>query len=271
MKKTILITGATDGIGLETAKRLVSEGHHVLLHGRNRAKLDTVREQLSSLPGAGPVETLVADLSHLEEVDALADAVIEQHQTLDVLINNAGVLKTDKAMTRDGLDIRFMVNTIAPYHLTRRLLSLLGTSGRVVNLSSAAQAPVNLDALSGKTHLDDMGAYAQSKLAIAMWSISLAAESAAPVVIAVNPGSLLASKMVKEGFGVAGKDLGIGADILCRASLEDSFADKSGQYFDNDSGRFAAPQADALNPAKVAETVQAIEAVVSRLQGLKTA
>lgn len=265
MQKTILITGATDGIGLETAKRLVGDGHHVLLHGRNSAKLDAVREQLASLPGAGPVETLVADLSHLDEVDALADAVLERHQRLDVLINNAGVLKTEKPMTRDGLDIRFMVNTIAPYHLTRRLLPLLGTAGRVVNLSSAAQAPVNIDALKGQVNLDAMSAYAQSKLAIAMWSISLASEADAPVVIAVNPGSLLASKMVKDGFGVAGKDIGIGAEILCRASLDDAFADKSGQYFDNDSGRFTAPQADALNPAKVAETVQAIEAVLSRL------
>lgn len=265
MQKTILITGASDGIGLETAKRLVSDGHHVVLHGRNAAKLASVQEALSALPGAGPVESLVADLSHLNEVDALADAVIERYQSLDVLINNAGIFKTKETITRDGLDVRFMVNTIAPYHLTRRLQALIGSSGRVINLSSAAQAPVNIAALSGKVQLDAMGAYAQSKLAITMWSMALAGEAGAPLVIAVNPGSMLASKMVKEGFGVAGNDIGIGAEILCQAALDESFADKSGQYFDNDSGRFASPHADALNPNKVSETVQAIESVLFRL------
>ncbi|MGQ7843627.1 SDR family NAD(P)-dependent oxidoreductase [Granulosicoccus sp. 3-233] len=265
MQKNILITGASDGLGLETARRLVSEGHRVLVHGRNEEKVSGVVAELAGLPGAGPVESVVADLSHLDEVDALADTVIERHQSLDVLINNAGVLKTRDAVTRDGLDVRFMVNTIAPYRLTRRLMPLIGASGRVINLSSAAQAAVNTQALKGEVHLDAMGAYAQSKLALTMWSIALAAEEGAPVVIAVNPGSLLASKMVKEGFGVAGKDLGIGAKILCRASLDESFADKSGQYFDNDSGRFASPHADALNPARVADTIEAIESVLNRL------
>lgn len=263
MQKNILITGATDGIGLETARRLVRDGHRVLLHGRNKAKLDSVREELLSLSATGAVESFIADLSIINEVDALADAVIAGHERLDVLINNAGVYKVPDPLTGDGLDVRFMVNTIAPYHLTRRLMPLLGSEGRVINLSSAAQAPVNTAALQGRDRLDDMAAYAQSKLAITMWSMKLASEPAAPVVIAVNPGSLLASKMVKEGFGVAGNDLGIGADILCRAALDEAFADRSGQYFDNDSGRFASPHADAKNPALVAQTVEAIEAVLA--------
>jgi hypothetical protein len=83
------------------------------------------------------------------------------------------------------------------------------------------------------------------------------------MVVAVNPGSLLASKMVREGFGMAGKDINIGADILLRAALSDEFAQASGQYFDNDSGRFAPPHRDALDDAKVAEVVAAIEAALA--------
>ncbi len=265
MQKTILITGATDGIGLETAKRLAAKGHHVLLHGRNRTKLEALEKTLLALPGSGQVESYVADLSRMSDVDAMADAIAQIHQKLDVLINNAGILKTAEPVTSDGLDVRFVVNTLAPYRLTQRLLPLLGASGRVINLSSAAQAPVDLEALAGKARLSDMDAYAQSKLAITMWSRELAMRTDAPVVIAVNPGSLLGSKMVKEGFGVAGKDLGIGADILCRAALDDEFADASGQYFDNDSGRFGAPHADALDSKKSAATVRTIETVLTRL------
>ena len=111
-----------------------------------------------------------------------------------------------------------------------------------------------------------MGAYAQSKLAITIWSRELAKKlNNGPVVVAVNPGSLLASKMVKEGFGVAGKDLQIGADILCEAAIGESFADASGQYFDNDQGRFASPHPDALDARKTQEIVRVIEAVWSGL------
>jgi NAD(P)-dependent dehydrogenase (short-subunit alcohol dehydrogenase family) len=200
----------------------------------------------------------------MAEVDALADAITLKHHKLDVLINNAGVFKTAEPLTSDGLDVRFVVNTLAPYRLTQRLLPLIGSSGRVINLSSAAQAPVELEALAGKTRLADMAAYAQSKLAITMWSRELAKKPDAPIVIAVNPGSLLATKMVKEGFGVAGTDLGIGADILCRAALDDEFENASGQYFDNDSGRFAAPHPDALDSGKSAATVPAIETILTQ-------
>lgn len=264
MAKTLLLTGATDGIGLETAKVLASQGHTVLLHGRNPSKLETVAAELTKLPGAGRLETYVADLSDLAEVDALADAVARKHQTLDVLINNAGVFKTSAPLTADGLDVRFVVNTIAPYLLTKKLLPLLGPSGRVVNLSSAAQAPVDLRALTGKIRLADMEAYAQSKLAITMWSRQMAeAHKDGPMIVAVNPGSLLATKMVREGFGTSGNDITIGTDILTRAALSDEFAVASGKYFDNDAGRFASPHPDGLNTRKSDDVLHAIETVLA--------
>jgi len=267
MGKTILITGSTDGIGLETAKRLVQAGHSVLLHGRNPVKLEDAERALSALPGGGRVESYVADLSRMADVETLAKTVTDKHDHLDVLINNAGIFKTPDPITQDGFDVRFLVNTLAPYLLTQRLLPLLGAAGRVINLSSAAQAPVDIAALAGKGRLADMAAYAQSKLALTMWSreMGLARTESGPTFIAVNPGSLLASKMVKEGFGLAGADIGIGADILVRAALTDEFADASGQYYDNDNRRFAAPHPDALDPKKSQEVVSAIEATLAQL------
>ncbi|TCD13889.1 SDR family NAD(P)-dependent oxidoreductase [Oricola cellulosilytica] len=263
MRKTILITGSTDGIGLETAKILAGEGHTVLLHGRSPAKLEAVAKIVAASAGDGRVDTFAADLSRMEHVMTLARDVAERHSRLDVLINNAGVLKTPDPVTEDGLDVRFAVNTLAPSLLTRLLLPLMDATSRVVNVSSAAQAPVDPDALAGRTRLADMDAYAQSKLALTAWSRAMAGrENGGPIFVAVNPGSLLASKMVKEGFGIAGKDLGIGADILTRAALSDEFADANGKYFNNDSGRFASPHPDALDPRKSGEIVRAIESLL---------
>lgn len=259
MSKTILITGATDGIGLLTAKTLANAGHTVLLHGRSADKLEIAAKEVGGTP-----ETFRADLSRLDEVATLAGKILARYDRIDVLINNAGVYKVAETRTPDGLDTRFVVNTLAPYLLTQRLLPVIPADGRVVNLSSAAQAPVDVDAMRGKRALDHMAAYAQSKLAITMWTQELArTHPDGPMFVAVNPGSLLASKMVKEGFGVAGNDLSIGVNILRRAALSDEFATASGRYYDNDAGRFAPPHEDAANPAKVAEILEAIEAVIS--------
>ena len=261
MTKTILITGATDGIGLLTATNLAAEGHTVLLHGRNAAKLKMAKSQVG-----GTTETYSADLTAMSEVRAMAAAILQAHTQLDVIINNAGVLKLGNPMTADGYDARFMVNTFAPYVLTRALLPIMPKDGRIVNLSSAAQAPIDLDAMHGRKPLDDMSAYAQSKLAITIWSREMAKElPGGPVVVAVNPGSLLASKMVKEGFGVAGNDLQIGASVLRKAALGDSFAQASGKYFDNDSGQFAQPNGAALDAGHSTGVMHAINEICDAL------
>ncbi len=255
MKKRILITGVTDGIGLETARILAEQGHELLLHGRSENKLYKVSEELSKVT---KVESHIADLSDLDEVVKLANSI---EGDIDVLINNAGVLKASNTQTKHGIDIRFVVNTIAPYLLTKKLLKQV--KERVVNLSSAAQAPVLIEGLKGEyNNFDDMSAYAQSKLAITQWSFALAKEYESPLFIAVNPGSLLASKMVKEGFGVEGSSLSIGADILVRAALSDEFENASGKYFDNDSNRFASPQPDALNDIKNQKIIETLNELI---------
>ncbi len=262
--KTILITGATDGIGLETARMLSAAGHTLLLHGRSAAKLDAAADSVRAL--GSEVETYLADMSRLAEVSAMADAIAQRHDALDVIINNAGVLKTPVTTTPEGLDVRFVVNTLAPYLLAKRLLPTLAPDGRIVNLSSAAQAPVSIEALTGHKSLNDMDAYSQSKLALTIWSQELAREvSDGQVCVAVNPGSLLASKMVKEGFGIAGNDLSVGAGILAKAALSEIFADANGRYFDNDSGQFASPHPVAGDKAAAAELMRVMHETVERL------
>ena len=169
--------------------------------------------------------------------------------------------------TREGSGIGGV--GVAPLSAGRAQGQNLGMGGRIVNLSSAAQVPVSLAALAGEERLSDNDAYAQSKLALTMWTRALAARWGEddPLLVAVNPGSLLASKMVRDAYGMQGKDIGIGADILTRAALSDEFASASGQYFDNDRGRFADSHPDALDPAKVAQMMDALEGLVAKLSG----
>jgi NAD(P)-dependent dehydrogenase (short-subunit alcohol dehydrogenase family) len=111
-----------------------------------------------------------------------------------------------------------------------------------------------------------MEAYAQSKLAITVWSRALAKTlPEGPAIIAVNPGSLLASKMVKEGFGIAGNDLAIGATVLCDAAVGASFADASGKYFDNDAGQFAPPHSAALNADHAGAIMQEMTRIIGNI------
>ena len=261
--KTILLTGATDGIGLETAKSLAEGGHTLLIHGRNEQKLFNVVEQLKAISPQASIFSYQADLSEFSQVNSLIKQINDEHQSLDVIINNAGVFKTSSKFNSAGLDVRFVVNTLSPIHLATSLMPLLTDTARIVNLSSAAQAPVNLAALTGSEQLsDDFQAYAQSKLALTMWSQEFAKQiKSEQIVVAVNPGSLLASKMVKEGFGLQGNDLSIGSDILIRAALSDEFEKKSGLYFDNDNKMFTLPHPDAQNETQCSALLSALNSM----------
>lgn len=263
MNQRILITGATDGIGLETAKLLCREGHEVVVHGRNESKVENTVQLLAAINSSCEVGAVVADLSELKQVQGMAQSITERFKKIDVLINNAGVFGVPSATTALGIDVRFVVNTLAPVLLTRDLLPLLGETGRILNLSSAAQATVDVAAmLAGRIH-SDREAYAQSKLAITMWTSAFAnSHPQGPAAVAVNPGSLLATNMVKEAFGVPGKDIGIGAGILSRLALQPDLAKHTGEYFDNDAGRFNSPHPDALDKRKVAEVMAAIESLL---------
>ncbi len=262
--KTILITGATDGIGFEAAKLFAKDGHSLLIHGRNADKLEKVKNELLTINLN--IKTFLADLSILKNAKKLAEEVLAKTTTLDVIINNAGVFVMDNSLTEDGLDARFAVNTIAPYILTKLLLPILSDKGRIINLSSAAQANVDLNALKSYTNLSHDMAYAQSKLAITMWGMELAEELGdKAVVIAVNPRSFLGSKMVKVAYGRDGFDLSIGADILYKAALSSEFADKTGAYYDNDYEMFANPHPFALNKENRIQLIKSLDDIITKI------
>jgi len=293
MKKNILITGSTDGIGKLAAIKLAQLGHNIYLHGRDADKLAGVIAEIKAAVSLDnqqanqqiDVEGFVADFAVLADVKEMANAVTNKLEKsgrrLDVLINNAGVFKVANTQTQEGFDTRFVVNYFTPYLLTRALLPLMSTSAakdnipaRIINLSSAAQQTVSLAAMVGDIKLSDKDAYAQSKLALTMWSMALAEQVASDNinVIAVNPGSLLNTRMVSEAYGQYWSPADKGGNILVALAADDAFARQTGQYFDNDikdgehgdeRGAFGTPHSDALNKTAIAKLMQQTQEILT--------
>lgn len=270
MSKCILITGSTDGIGFLSAKMLLSRGYTVLLHGRSQEKLEYAMQTLrQAVPNVqNQMKGYLCDLSRIKDVPHFADTVLHDFPHIDGLINNAGVFTMKQARTEEGFDARFSVNTISPYVLTRKLMHAFTPESRVINLSSAAQMSVDLNAFLGQYTLSDNEGYAQSKLALTMWTYFMASKYKYPAFIAVNPKSFLDTKMVKSAYGVAGSDMSVGADILVRLVISKEFDNISGQYFDNDIERFGNPHPDALNTEKNKELVMLMDEMLFRNLGI---
>ena len=249
MKKVIFLTGSTDGIGKLAAIQLANEGHTLILHGRNRDKLNRVISDVSSTSSNQNISGYVADFADLKEVQQIVVDVKKNIPKIDVLINNAGIFKSPHPNSVQGLDIRFSVNYFAPYLLTSGLMPLLKKSDepRLINLSSAAQASVSPAVLSGSTQTSAQSAYAQSKLALLQWSFYLAQKETDISVIALNPGSLLDTNMVREAYGRSWSSADKGASIIFELATSPKFKGMTKKYFDNDRGSFGPAHPDASN------------------------
>ncbi len=261
---TILLTGSTDGIGKLAAAQLAKEGHQMILHGRNREKLQETIAEIKDKSGNPKIDGSIADLSDFGSIQKMIQELSDKVSKIDVIINNAGVFKSSIPSNRNGLDLRFAVNYFAPYILTYGLMPLLqkGSSPRVINLSSAAQSSVSIPALKGHEKLSEQEAYAQSKLALTMWSFYLSQQFDFLNVIALNPGSLLNTKMVQEAYGRYWSPADKGADIIYDLAVSDQYANRSGQYFDNDKGAFSKAHSDAYNPQKISHLIAETEQIV---------
>jgi len=265
MTKTILITGSTDGIGKLTALKLAKEGHSVYLHGRNADKLSATISEIKELTSTKNIDGFVADFSDLKAVKKMAEQVHKEVSKIDVLINNAGIYNSASSQNKEGLDMRMVVNYLAPYLLTNELLAILkkGTDSRIINLSSAAQASVSEAVLMGKQHSSEQETYAQSKLALLLWSFYLAEKEPEIQVIPVNPGSLLNTKMVKEAFGHHYSSVDKGANILYDLAVSDKFKGATGMYYNNDSGNFGNAHQDAYDPYKIERLISATNEILN--------
>jgi retinol dehydrogenase 14 len=175
--KTVLVTGASGGIGGATAVGLGALGAHLAITGRDRGRTEAAAREIHAA-GDGQVEVFIADLSSQQEVRRLADEVLQTLPRLDVLVNNVGGYWDSRHVTADGLEHTFALNHLAPFLLTNLLLDRLKQSApaRVVTVSSNAQAmgEIDFDDLQGERSYSGARAYNQSKLANVLFTYELA-------------------------------------------------------------------------------------------------
>lgn len=170
MSKTVVITGASDGLGAAAARRLVREGHRVVVVGRSAARTKAVADELG-------VQHFVADFARLEEVRALAGQLAEHCPRIDVLANNAGAILGERRTTEDGFEETLQINYLAPFLLTNLLLdTLLDSRALVVQTSSNAarlSARLDLDDLGNSRNYSPVRAYGNAKLELVLFTREL--------------------------------------------------------------------------------------------------
>lgn len=239
MNKTILITGATDGIGKQITYELADAGYHLILHGRNEEKCQrTVVEIKEKFPGSA-IEHISADFTSLSNARKMAETIQKRYHRLDILINNAGIYNTNKEISPDGYEVNLVVNYLAVYVLTKNLQNLLLKSApaRVVNVSSIAHKLGRIDLEELTNHygqfFDSYTAYADSKLMLMYFTYCLADELSGTgvTVNALHPG-VVTTKMLINGFNMTGEDVTVGAEtpVYLATSLE--VERLTGLYFD---------------------------------------
>ena len=246
--RTVLVTGATDGIGRETARQMAASGWRVLLHGRSRERGEREATRIARLTGNAAVEVVEADFSSLEAVRGCAERLRNRLERLDVLVNNAGIYERTRRLSRDGFELTLAVNHLAPFLLTNLLLPLLKKSApsRIINVSSVAhtRGRLDLDDVQLEHGYSAYGAYAASKLANVLFTYALAGRLAGTgvTVNCLHPG-VIDTKLLREGFpGAGGSTVGDGASGSVYLATSPEVERLTGRYFAGGRERDSSPE-----------------------------
>ncbi len=201
--KVVLITGSTDGLGRDVARRIAAAGAHILVTGRSVERGDSLVAEIAR-SGKGSAKFYRADLASLDQVRSLADAVIRDNKRLDILINNAGVgliFDSTRKFSAEGYEMHFAVNYLAHYLLTKRLLPLITASApaRIINVSSGSQEPIDFDDLMMTKGYNGERGYAQSKLMQVMMTIDMAPalEKVGILTYSLHPATTMGTTMAR--------------------------------------------------------------------------
>jgi NAD(P)-dependent dehydrogenase (short-subunit alcohol dehydrogenase family) len=257
---TILITGATDGLGRALAHQLAGRGARLILHGRDAGRLDQTAKEIAGQAGGEPPRTVRADLAELAQVRRMGDEVRELTGRLDVLVSNAGIGSgepdgRERRTSADGYELRFAVNYLAGFLLTVDLLPLLRASApaRVINVASLGQHPLDFSDLMITRGYSGTRAYGQSKLAQIMSGFELASRVPADQVTAnsLHPATFMPTKMVTEEIGYTIDSLSDGVAATSRLAIDPALTGVTGRFFDRTQE--ARANAQAYDPAARAE------------------
>jgi NAD(P)-dependent dehydrogenase (short-subunit alcohol dehydrogenase family) len=245
--RTVLVTGATGGLGRALVHRLVEHGAHVIAHGRDEQRLAGLVAEVGQ-----PLDTVRADLAELRQVDRLADTVLDRNDALHVLVNNAGVgfgrPGAGREVSADGIELRFAVNHLAAYHLARRLSDRLRDSApaRIVQVASAGQLALDpADPLTERGY-DGVTAYRRAKLAQVMATYDLAADlvGSGVTVTALHPATFMDTTMVRESGRRPASTVEEGLEATWRLVADPALDGVSGTFFTGLREGSTDPQAD---------------------------
>jgi NAD(P)-dependent dehydrogenase (short-subunit alcohol dehydrogenase family) len=242
----ILITGSTDGLGREAARRLAATGAHIIVHGRNRERGAAVVDEIRR-DGKGSAAFYPAEFGSLATVRAFADTILRHYPRVNVLVNNAGVWLREgpRQTSADGYEMTFAVNYLSGYLLTRMLLPRLVASApsRIVHVSSQTQSPVNLDDVMQERGYSGQRAYSQSKLAQVMFTFDLARELEGKRVsaVALHPATLMDTHLVHAAGVQPRSTVDEGATALVRLVVDSAII--NGAFYNGLREARANPQA----------------------------
>ncbi len=253
--KTVLITGATNGIGEVTAHTLAAQGARVIIVSRNATKCENVAGRIQEATGNPAVEWIAADLSTLAGIHQAADEFLTRHRSLHVLVNNAGAVYAERQVTADGYEMTFALNHLSYFLLTRRLWGTLVASApaRIVNVSSDAHVAgkMNFDDLMGAQKYSSWSAYSQSKLANVLFTYELARRLDGSGVTAnvLHPG-FVATGFGRNNGGIwkrimplaqrFAKNPAKGAETSIYLASSPEVAQATGRYFSNSQAKKSA-------------------------------
>jgi NAD(P)-dependent dehydrogenase (short-subunit alcohol dehydrogenase family) len=248
--KTVLVTGSTDGVGRYVAAKLAAAGAKVLIHGRDRERAQALADEIRR-HGQGEAIFYQADLSSLAGTRQLANAVLADHQRLDLFISNAGIGSQNQGPQRqtsaDGYELRFAVNYLSGFLLARLLLPLLKASApsRIVNVASLGQHPIDFDDVMITKDYSGSRAYAQSKLSQIMFTIDLADElkGSDVTVNSLHPATYMNTTMVRAGGITPISTVEQGGEAILHLADGDDVAGKTGLFFNGMQQARANPQA----------------------------
>jgi NAD(P)-dependent dehydrogenase (short-subunit alcohol dehydrogenase family) len=243
--KSILITGATDGIGEETAKQLAEKGHRIIIHGRDKNKAQKVKKELNKINSSADHKISLADLESQKEVFDLSSRLKSEEEKIDVLINNAGIYQNSLEYADEQIEKTIAVNYHSHFILTLLLIPLLQKSEdpRIINFSSMMHGQkLAPDKVWKPDNFSSSQAYSDSKLAMILFTFKLADLLDDFSVNCLHPG-VINTKLLRKGWGAGGSSVKKGAETPVYLSISDQIKEESGDYYVNKSKKRAASAA----------------------------
>lgn len=241
MKKTILITGTTGSIGKATALSLATEGCHLILLGRNKQKLELVKDEIIKKTGNDQIDIVIADLGESASIKKATEHIKGKYESLNSIVNVAAIYSAKRKENSKGLELMFATNHLGPFILTNELLNMLkaGQPATVVTIAAPSFTKLSFEDLQGKTKFSALNAFGGSKMMNLMFTYALARrlEGSGVTSVVCHPGAVkseLTNEMpwfLKAIFGLLGTTGDKAGNMISKLAIDPAYQNANGKFF----------------------------------------